>query len=111
VDVTNPDEVDKAITGQMKEFNDRLDVFVYNSGVAWTGKCRDSVSGICLIVFRIASPTHPLPNGLEPQLMCVVSSPQVRQGVHDKALDSPMSNKTIHEPTQLASIQTCPPNP
>jgi sorbose reductase len=39
VDVTDPEGVDKAITAQMKEFNDRLDIFVYNSGVAWTGKC------------------------------------------------------------------------
>ncbi|ETN44657.1 uncharacterized protein HMPREF1541_10327 [Cyphellophora europaea CBS 101466] len=36
VDVTNPEAVDTAITSQLKDFNDRLDIFVYNSGVAWT---------------------------------------------------------------------------
>ena len=36
VDVTDPEGVDKAVTEQIKEFNNRLDVFVYNSGVAWT---------------------------------------------------------------------------
>ena len=36
VDVTDPDGVDKAVTEQIKEFNDRLDIFVFNSGVAWT---------------------------------------------------------------------------
>lgn len=36
VDVTDPETVDKAVTEQIKEFDNRLDVFVYNSGVAWT---------------------------------------------------------------------------
>jgi sorbose reductase len=38
VDVTNPEGVEKAITEQIKVFDNRLDVFVYNSGVAWTGE-------------------------------------------------------------------------
>lgn len=36
VDVTVPTVVEQAVAAQMKEFNDRLDIFVYNSGVAWT---------------------------------------------------------------------------
>jgi sorbose reductase len=36
VDTTDPQAVDNAITSQINEFDDRIDVFVYNSGVAWT---------------------------------------------------------------------------
>lgn len=36
MDVTNPEGVEKAVIEQIKEFNDRLDIFVYNSGAGWT---------------------------------------------------------------------------
>ena len=36
MNVTDPKAVEEAIVGQIKDFNNRLDVFVYNSGVAWT---------------------------------------------------------------------------
>jgi len=36
VDVQNPEAVDEAITEQTKEFNNRLDIFVANSGIPWT---------------------------------------------------------------------------
>lgn len=36
MDVRDAKEVDDAITSQIKEFNDRLDIFVANSGVPWT---------------------------------------------------------------------------
>ncbi|KAL2264293.1 hypothetical protein VTK26DRAFT_7898 [Humicola hyalothermophila] len=37
VNVTSPDAVSTAINNIVSEFNGRLDVFVANSGVAWTG--------------------------------------------------------------------------
>jgi sorbose reductase len=36
VNVTEAEAVEKAITSQIKEFNDRLDIFVANAGVPWT---------------------------------------------------------------------------
>ena len=35
VNVTDPDEVEAAIKAQVSEFNNRLDIFVANSGVPW----------------------------------------------------------------------------
>ena len=35
VDVRDAEQVEKAITSQVKEFNDRLDIFVANAGIPW----------------------------------------------------------------------------
>ena len=42
VDVRDAEEVEKAITSQVKEFNDRLDIFVANAGIPWVS------SPVCL---------------------------------------------------------------
>ena len=36
VDVTSAEEVEAAVNAQIKEFNNRLDVFVANAGIPWT---------------------------------------------------------------------------
>ena len=36
VDVRDPKAVDEAIVSQVKEFNNRLDIFVANAGIPWT---------------------------------------------------------------------------
>lgn len=36
VNVRDPKAVDEAITSQIKEFNNRLDIFVANAGIPWT---------------------------------------------------------------------------
>jgi len=36
VDVTDEDQVEKAVTENVKEFNGRLDIFIANSGIPWT---------------------------------------------------------------------------
>ena len=59
VDVTNPEEVEQAITSQMKEFNNRLDVFVYNSGVAWTGECAKFSVSISIDSYFSPNAAHP----------------------------------------------------